>query len=186
MMKSEPMQRCQLADCRAACCLHGVWLDVTEAQDILRNSKLIGPFMQTGFEAPGTWFDERSDRDEHSLTGQVIHSAVLETPQHYGGTACVFLREDHKCALQVAGEAAGEKPWRFKPYYCILHPLDIDVQGRITLDETDVLLDEPGSCLRPSEQPIPLVQTFEPELRHLLGDKSYEKLIKDVAEDNEN
>lgn len=185
MMKAESMQRCKLADCRAACCLHGVWLDISEAEDIRRNAKLISPFMQNGFEDPTTWFDDRSDRDDHSLTGYVIHSAVLETPQHYGGTACVFLREDHKCALQVAGDATGEKSWRYKPYYCILHPLDIDGEGRITLDETDVLLDEPGSCLRSSEQPIPLVLTFEPELRHLLGDKSYEKLIREFAENNE-
>ncbi|MHC1784105.1 MAG: hypothetical protein AB9891_15355 [Anaerolineaceae bacterium] len=75
-----------------------------------------------------------------------------------------------------AADAAGEQSWRFKPYYCILHPLDIDPQGRITLDENRELLDEPGSCLRPAETDVPLLETFEPELRHLLGDKAYERL----------
>ena len=60
-------------------------------------------------------------------------------------------------------------PWRFKPFYCILHPLDLDEEGRITLDDTQLMLAEPGSCLRPADQPIPLVETFEPELRYLLA-----------------
>jgi hypothetical protein len=171
------MRRCQLGECRAACCLHGVWIDVTEAQDILRNAKLISPHMQPGFEDQVTWFDERRDTDTRSLTGQVVHSAVLETPEHYGGTACVFLRSDHKCALQVAADAAGEQSWRFKPYYCILHPLDIDDEGRITLDTTEEMLGEEGSCLRPSEVETSLLETFEPELRHLLGDKAYDRLV---------
>ena len=50
--------------------------------------------------------------------------------------------------------------------------------GRITLDETELLLDEPGSCLRPSPTPIPLADTFEPELRYFLGDEGYENLRK--------
>jgi hypothetical protein len=69
-------------------------------------------------------------------------------------------------------------PWQFKPYYCILHPLDLDEQGRITLDETKLLLDEAGSCLRPAENPIPLVETFGPELRYLLGEKAYAALCQ--------
>ncbi|MEA4908795.1 MAG: DUF3109 family protein [Anaerolineaceae bacterium] len=175
---AEPVQRCNLSECRAACCLHGVWIDVKEAQDILRNAGRIQAHMPPGLQDPSQWFDERRDEDEHSLSGVVVHSAVLDAPEHYGGTACVFLRSDAKCALQVAADAAGEHPWRFKPYYCILHPLDIDENGRITLDATDLMLEEPGSCLRPAERPIPLAETFEPELRYLLGEKAYQKVLR--------
>jgi hypothetical protein len=104
----------------------------------------------------------------------------VENEKHWGGTACAFLREDHKCALQAAAQAAGLDPWGWKPFYCILHPLYLDDEGRISLDETDSLLDEPGSCLRPASQPIPLVVTFEEELRYLLGDEVYQALLRQV------
>jgi len=103
---------------------------------------------------------------------------VLPNPQHYGETACIFLRNDHMFALQVAAAANNLHPWRFKPFYCILHPLDLDEQGRITLDETELMLSEPGSCLRASVRPIPLLETFEPELRYLLGEKAFLQLKK--------
>jgi hypothetical protein len=59
--------------------------------------------------------------------------------------------------------------------------LDLDEKGRITLDDTGLLLDEPGSCLRPSNTLIPLMDTFEQELRYFLGDQEYERLRLLVA-----
>ena len=177
MIQSEPLQRCCLTDCRAACCLHGVWIDALEAQDLLEHASLILPHLPEEHQNTNKWFDGRQEPDPHTPSGKVLHSTVLNAENHYGGTACIFLREDHKCALQVAAESAGRHPWRFKPFYCILHPLDLDEEGRITLDETATLLDEPASCLRPSNQDIPLLETFEPELRHFLGDPTFEKLL---------
>ncbi len=176
LLRSEPMQRCRLAECRGACCLHGVWIDLAERDDLLANAALIAPHLPPALRDPAAWFDGRQEADEFSASGQVVHSTVLPDRTHYGGTACIFLREDYKCALQVAGQASGSHPWRFKPFYCVLHPLDLDEDGRITLDETPALLAEEGSCLRPAPQPAPLTQTFEPELRYLLGDEAYQKL----------
>lgn len=172
------MQRCKLGECHAACCLHGVWIDQTEARDIFAHAEQIVPFMPSGWEDPTLWLDGREDEDEYAISGKVVHSTVLDSDWHYGGTACVFLRNDYKCALQAAADAAGLHPWRFKPFYCILHPLDLDDEGRITLDETDLLLDEEGSCLRPADHPIPLVETFAEELRYFLGEKGYEELTR--------
>lgn len=169
LLRSEPMRRCTLGECRAACCLYGVWLAVEERDDLLEHAALIAPHMPPALRDPAVWFRGEETGDPYAPSGRVIHSNVLPAPEHYGGTVCVFLREDHKCALQVAGEAAGFHPWRFKPFYCILHPLDLDEQGRITLDETSAMLAEEGSCLRPAETLIPLMHTFEPELIHLLG-----------------
>jgi Fe-S-cluster containining protein len=176
MFKSEPMQRCKLHECRGACCVFGVWVDQREMEDILANAALISPFMPEGCDNPGDWFASYEDHDEFSPSKLVVHTAVETRPEHYGGTACIFLRSDAKCALQVAGKENGFHPWRFKPYYCILHPLDLDNEGRITIDETSEMVHEEGSCLRNADQPIPLVDTFEEELRYLLGDKAYEKL----------
>ena len=176
ILESEPMRRCALGECRAACCLYGVWIDRVEASDIREHAALIAPHVTPENRDPNDWFDGREEPDEHSISGFTVHSTVLPDPEHYGETACIFLRQDHLCALQVAANANGLHPWRFKPFYCILHPLDLDEQGRISLDETALMLDEPGSCLRPADQPIPLLETFEPELSYLLGEKSYNRL----------
>lgn len=176
MLQAEPMQRCKLHACRAACCLYGVWIDEHEWEQILAAAELIGPHMPAGWDDPSQWVDERRDSDEFAPSRRVIHSRVVRRKWHYGGTACVFLRPDYKCALQVAGQQAGLHPWHYKPFYCVLHPLDLDEQGRITVDETDALLAEEGSCLRPAVGLIPLKDTFEKELRYFLGDDAYEKL----------
>jgi hypothetical protein len=177
---SEPMQRCRLHQCKAACCLYGVWVDLKEKEELLANAAVISPFMRLGYADPITWFNDETDADEFSPSKQVHHSTVLEDKAHYGGTSCVFLRSDSKCALQVAADANGLHSWHFKPFYCILHPLDLDEQGRITLDDTELLLDEPGSCLRPSKTLIPLAETFEPELAHFLGVEKYRRILEEA------
>ncbi len=163
------MRRCRLSECRAACCVYGVWLDWEEWQEILFYAPLIIPHMPLGLNDPQGWIDGRVEDDPFTPSRRVIHSRVLPDAGHYGGTACVFLRDDHKCALQVAAEQAGLHPWRFKPFYCILHPLDLTEDGQITLDEAEALLQEPGSCLRPAEKPQLLMEIFAEELRYLLG-----------------
>jgi hypothetical protein len=169
MLQAEPVRRCNLESCKAACCLHGVWVDQVEAQEILANAKVIVPHLPLEQADPLDWFDGRQEADEYAFSGIVEHTTVILIPKHYGGTACIFLRlDDHKYALQVAAVEEGLHKWRFKPFYCILHPLDLDDQGRITLDEIHLLLDEPGSCLQPAEKPMPLLEVFEEELTYLL------------------
>jgi hypothetical protein len=174
----EPMRRCCLNECRAACCLYGVWIDRDQAQELLALADRIRPHMAPERRDPAGWFDGREEPDPVLPSGWAWHSRVVEDPGHYGGTSCVFLRPDHKCALQVASVFAGEHPWRYKPFYCVLHPLDLDGENRITLDETGLLLEEKGSCLRPAEERTPLLEIFEPELRHLLGEEEYRRLLE--------
>jgi hypothetical protein len=177
LFESEPLQRCCLDQCQGACCLYGTWLDRAEADDILAHAHLIAPHLPEHLRQPAAWLDERCEADPHAVSGEVLHTTVLAAHDHYGGTACIFQRPDYKCALQVASVAAGEQPWRFKPFYCILHPLDLDDDGLITLDDTELLLAEPASCLRSSAQVKPLIETFESELTYLLGEKTYQALI---------
>jgi hypothetical protein len=180
LYQSECMQRCTIGKCKAACCLHGVWVDLIDVKDILANASLILPHMTEDLQIPEDWFDFHVEDSLHSLSGKVRHTDILPFEDHYNGTACVFLRPDYLCALQVAGIKAGLHPWRFKPFFCILHPLDFDEEGKITLDKTELLLDEEGSCLRPAAQPVPLAVTFEPELRYLLGEKGYAELLTKI------
>jgi hypothetical protein len=175
LLRSESMRRCTLDDCHGACCVYGVWVDTHEMETILTNANEIIPHMPPGSSDPATWFDERQDSDPFSTSGKVIHSRVVPDEGQYSGTACIFLRSDYKCALQVAAEANGLHSWRFKPFYCILHPLDLDEQGQITLEENNILLTEKASCLRSAEHPVALLETFEPELRYLMGNQAYDE-----------
>jgi hypothetical protein len=171
MLMREAMQRCVLSECKGACCLHGVWIDLAEHALILAHAQEIAACMPETLRDPQVWFDGRGESDPFARSGEVVHSNVLPDRAHYGGTACVFMREDAKCALQVASQAAGLHPWQWKPFYCVLHPLDLDEEGRITLDVAEELLAEEGSCLRPAPAPIPLVETFAEEIEYLLGNQ---------------
>lgn len=182
MFDSEPLKRCCLEECTGACCVFGVWIDPREVQDIIANAALIMPIMPESLRNPGEWFVPVEDNDEHSPSGKVLHTAVENAPWHHGETACIFCLRDGKCALQVAAVANQLHPWRFKPYYCILHPIDQDEQGRFTVDTVDALLAEKGSCLRAAEQSTPLIEIFAPELEYLLGDKAYKEMLVVAAE----
>lgn len=182
MFDSEPVRRCRLEECNGACCVFGVWVDPREMEDILSNAKLIMKYMPENAQNPGEWFVPVEDIDRHSPSGKVIHTAVEPAPTHYDETACIFWREGGKCNLQVAAMENNLHPWRFKPFYCILHPIDLDDQGRFTMDELKALVEEPGSCLRPAEYPIPFIETFEPELEYLLGKKGF-LAMKEIAKD---
>jgi hypothetical protein len=177
LLRSELLRRCRLNECRGACCRYGAWVDRLLVDEIHAHSTRIAAYMPSERRNPADWFDDDVEADEHSLSGQVLHTAVFPDPDHEDGTACVFLRPDYKCALQESCQAAGEHPWRFKPFYCLLHPLELTPDGLITLYENDELLSEPASCLRPADHPIPLIETFEPELRYLLGDRAYAQLL---------
>ncbi len=176
MLEVEPLRRCELHECKGACCVFGVWVDTREVTDILANAAVIRPFMPENCQNPGEWFVPVEDEDKNSPSGRVIHTAVEPAEWHFGSTACIFCREDGKCSLQLAAVANGLHPWRFKPFYCIIHPLDLDDQGRITLDTAEAVLAEEGSCLRRAGSNIPLVETFTPELEYLLGQKTFQAL----------
>lgn len=179
LLTSEKLHRCLLDNCKGACCLYGVWLDKYERKQVFHYWDEIQGFMLEGYQNdPAVCFDIQIEEDPFVTSREVVHSLVVEDADHYGGTACVFLNEEHKCALQCAAEKMGHHPWFLKPFYCILHPLDLDEEGRITLDETALLAAEPGSCLRPAPAETSLLITFEEELRYFLGNDAYERLLR--------
>ena len=165
----EALARCAWPACGGACCVHGVWLDPLEVQDLRAHADLVAAAMPAGRNDPAQWFSSTREIEPGMPSGEVVAARVVPNPSHYGGQACIFLRHDAKCALQVAGEAAGLHPWRYKPFHCILHPLTFDGAGRITLAATEELLDEFASCLRRSEKARPLRTLFALELEHMQG-----------------
>ncbi len=163
----EPLERCDWPACGGACCLHGVWLDPFEAQDLRAHADLIAPWMLADRRDPAQWFTSEREAEPGMPSGEVIAALVVPNSAHYGGQECIFLRPDSKCALQVAGEAAGLDPWRLKPFHCILHPLTFDEAGLVSLAPLAELHDEPASCLRRAAEPRPLRVLFESEIEYL-------------------
>jgi hypothetical protein len=163
----EPLARCNWPACGGACCLHGVWLDPLEVDDLRDHTQAIAPHLPAERRDPAGWFGDAREDEPGMPSGAVVAARVVPNAAHYGGQECIFLRADAKCALQVAGEAAGVHPWRFKPFHCILHPLTFDEIGRLTLAENEEILDEPASCLRRSEEARPLRKLFARELEHV-------------------
>lgn len=164
MDAGEPVRRCGWPSCGAACCLHGAWVSETKIAEIRSFAAEIIPLLPTDRQAPGAWFQDPVEPDPYVPGGSVRQTRVVDEPGHYGGTACVFLLGDYRCALQAAGEAAGRHPWHLKPLYCILHPLDVDEKGRITLDEIRHMVEEEASCLRRARDPVVLRTLFREEI----------------------
>jgi hypothetical protein len=158
------LRRCRLEECHAACCLHGVWMDPLEKEDILGHAESILPHMPKGRLDPAGWFGTHREEDASFPSGYVISTAVLPNPAHYGGTECVFLRPDWLCALQVAGAAEGVHPWRWKPFHCILHPLTVESGGLVTLASDEELLGEEGSCFLAGTQEGPMLERLAEEI----------------------
>ena len=156
---------CDFPACRGTCCVHGVWVDLIEMEAILRHAALIVPLLPEDAADPATWFTDKEEDDLYTPSGRVRHTRVLTRPEHPLGTACVFwLPPEGHCALQAAAEAQGWHPWTLKPFYCVLHPLDLDEEGRITLDGPEELLNTPGGCVRRATEARPPVEIFAAEL----------------------
>jgi hypothetical protein len=184
LLKSENLQRCKLINCKGACCVYGVWVGLQERDAILKHQEIIKNLMPDNFKNSQEWFQKKIVHDPFIAGGQVIHTSVIKNSTHFGGTACVFLNDHHKCVLQITAENLGIHKWSIKPFYCILHPLDLDDAGKITLDETDSLLSEKGSCLRYSEEKISLLVTFKEELLYFLGYEKYQNVLSNYESGN--
>lgn len=175
MFLRETLQRCKLQECHGACCAFGVWVDLQEKKNFEDHKELIQSCMDTSEYEPGDWFLDEIENDSYTISGRVIHTRLVNRTSPFQRKTCIFLRSDHKCALQVASEKLGEHHWFLKPFYCVLHPLDLNDNEQITLDDTKILLEEEKSCLRYSENLNAPIEIFEKELRYLLGDQKYQE-----------
>jgi hypothetical protein len=173
MFIPETLQRCKLHECHGKCCAFGVWIDLQEKDRINEFAEIVQSCMDPTKFDQGDWFLSEIEMDSFTLSGRVIHTRLVSRKQPFKRKTCIFLRSDHKCALQVASEKLGRHPWFLKPFYCVLHPLDLNDNGQITLDQTKILLEEERSCLRYSEKVNSPIEIFEEELRFLLGDSTY-------------
>ncbi len=167
--------RCRLEECKAACCGHGVHVDLAHATRIVEEAEIIKPHLPRDRRDVNNWFDGEIGRDNDFPTGLRTGTQVIEDSTHPAGTRCIFLRPDNLCALQVAGIAAGRHPWDLKPFYCALFPI-ILLEDTVCLDDDNEIYFLGGTCQRAEKAPTPLYVVFKEELTLALGQEGYEQL----------
>lgn len=177
LLEARAISRCRLAECQSRCCRGGVYIHTKQVDDILAHQDLIIPHMPPERRDPAKWFDNVIEPDDdYPEAGPCMGTNVVDDPTHISGTTCIFLVEGRRCALQTAGIAAGEHPWRYKPFYCALHPLGLEKSVLMLVEDSDVYR-EGGNCQRPSENGvIPLYKLFDLETKLVLGEDGYAEL----------
>jgi hypothetical protein len=138
------ISRCDLTHCRGTCCYDGIHVDdetaavlTTLARDRAADFRDIGIDLPEAVIVQDTW--RGSPPSPKTATRPFpFKSLVNDYPAHFNDTACVFLLDDARCALQVLAQRDGKHPWFYKPFGCWLHPISVS-EADITLpdEQTD-------------------------------------------------
>jgi hypothetical protein len=193
LLEKKAITRCQISGCKAGCCADGVWLDVGQADAILKNAEMIQPFMPEARRDTAQWFAELHNDDPAFPSGQYTGTTTVEDASHPSGTTCIFLRpEDRYCAIQVASVANGLSSWDLKPFYCCLFPVVdeyVDANDdplpirRLTMDDTNSLFERGGGCHDVCVcEPQSVFQIYAEEVSLALGVEGYRELCEKVGE----
>lgn len=126
-----PLSRCDLAECRGACCTDGAPLDAEEARVLGELAvREAAAFVRMGL---------RPDRMV-ALTelGGVGHTGVrtrqederpVDRSLGLPPTTCAAMLSDGRCAFQALSVEQGRHPWYWKPMVCWLHPIVAAPEG---------------------------------------------------------
>lgn len=187
-------------------CCHGaeIWLDASEQEQLLAHLPGILPFMLPGYRQA---IEARLRRYRHDpaqafcrpmpVLGQRAGDAIM---RHERGGCCPFrtiaLEGGHRavrCAIHAYLLSAGLPLWEVKPVACWAWPLTLQplMDGRVlvTLHTPDTRsftgegayhASRPCLCVQPPDAP-PVYQAIEQELRRLLGDRFYDKLLAAIS-----
>lgn len=177
LLESRAIGRCRLEECQSRCCAGGVYIHTRQVDDILAHKDLIIPHLAPERQDPAKWFDGVIEPDDdYPEAGPCMGTSVVDDPTHPAGATCIFLTFNRHCALQTASIAAGEHPWRYKPFYCALHPLGLE-QGELMLVEDSEIYKEGGNCQSAgADGLIPIYQLFDVETKLVVGDGGYAEL----------
>ncbi len=177
LLQVQPAHRCDITACHGLCCSYGVEIDAEQKADILRHAEMIKPHMPAERQDTQLWFcDDEEDSDEYP-SGRYDSTNTFSDPRHPLGEACIFLRPDAYCALQVAATANGLHRWALKPFYCALYPLVID-QGWLVLDDKNALYQHEACRSQLVDEKQPLYVVAKDEFILALGEEGYQQLCQ--------
>lgn len=185
-------ERCVLTECRGACCVDGIWVDVGHVQRILAHADAIAPHLSDEYRGdPDRWFGDDTWEHNDFPSGIGIPTATGPRPGDPARNGCVFLRTDHGCGLQVASEALGLGWPGLKPFDCATYPI-LRSEGELVFDEKSPDGPEGADCqraLEPGSNPVPRYEVFRLEVELAIGRAGYAQVValagKEAATDNE-
>jgi Fe-S-cluster containining protein len=152
--------------CTGECCLYGVFMDLKEAEKIVRvKKKLIPLFDETQVIDHKKWF-ETAEKDEDFESGVAVGTQVINHK-------CAFLDKNGLCTLQKLAVNEGVHMWKYKPIYCVLFPLTT-FEGALTIDDEHI--DRLKTC---NKNPVPETTIYEAcraELKHFFGEEDFMRL----------
>ncbi len=129
----QTIRPCELSRCKATCCHDGVYL-TDEEFGILEHvvaeyrEELIAMIPHLP-ESPFESVAERSGNKTRTRSAQPAELAD-DYPVHFPKTKCVFLDDQHRCALQRLSLSLNKNPWFYKPITCWMHPVTLALGKR--------------------------------------------------------
>jgi hypothetical protein len=163
--------RCRIDECRAGCCRNGINMELAHAERIRAHAADIAPHLPPERRDPAGWFDEEVE-DPDFPGGRGVGTSAVDDPDDPALTACVFLRRDYRCALQVASEAIGLAYPGLKPFHCALYPILLS-EGELVLDEWSPAELSGADCQREAAPRVPVADVFRDEIALALGEDGY-------------
>lgn len=161
------VKSCDISKCYGECCYNGVYADLTEVEKILSVKDEVKELM-----------DESQDKNYENWFEEITEDKDFESGYCRGtkiyNNKCVFLDKIGFCTLQKLALKKNIDKWYFKPKYCILYPLTL-VNNTLTVDTEN--LESHYNCNNFSSQKISIIDTFENEIKYLLGEKGFDELI---------
>lgn len=157
-------ERCILTECKAACCVNGIWVDVGHVQRILGAAALIKPYVAEQYRNEDSWFGEELMEHADFPSGLGIPTQTGVMDGHPERSACVLLRRDYKCSLQMASLEHGLGYPGLKPFDCASYPI-LRSEGILQVDEASPAELGGADCQRPcAGEPQRMFEVFREEV----------------------
>lgn len=170
-------EACDLAQCRAACCVGGIWVDLLAAQQILAHKETIAPLMAAEYrDQVERWFGEDELEHPDFPSGIALSTNVGPRSGDADRLGCIFVRADHRCSLQMASDQLGLPSPGLKPFDCATYPI-LRSEGELLYDDQSAK-DHPGADCQMSKtaQLRPRHQVFRLEIELCIGKSAYAAL----------
>ncbi|MEO0445802.1 MAG: DUF3109 family protein [Verrucomicrobiota bacterium] len=124
------LQPCRLQHCAGTCCHDGAYLQEEERKVLLQVTSDKADALHRLGMAPDQSVivygkSSHSSGPKTAIRARPMSQRVNDYPAHFPDTACVFLDEEARCALQRLAEEDGKAHWFYKPLTCWLHPLTL-------------------------------------------------------------
>ena len=172
IFESKFTNSCSMSNCNAACCKHGVYVDLKARDKILAHAAIIQKYLEPHQDSnPMNWFDNEQEVDLDFPSGRAVGTQTRD----YG---CVFLDKSGRCALQKAAMAEGMDKFALKPFHCVAYPVSIH-EGTLLIDDEE-FTERPECCSTIPDGALSIFDICTEELEFVLGAEGLTEL-KEIA-----